>query len=103
MENNYLNQKQHRLHTLFGRNAYLHFKDEEDQDPKATIDLDDFKRIVCEEIEHLNFSDVKHEEAQQIDHIRLYTELSWPTEPDIAIRLFLFQNPDATFFLEAIR
>ena len=103
MENNYLNQKKHRLHTLFGRNAYLHFKDEEDQDPKATIDLDDFKRIVCEEIEHLNFSDVKHEEAQQIDHIRLYTELSWPTEPDIAIRLFLFQNPDATFFLEAIR
>ena len=103
MENNYLNQKIHRLHTLFGRNAYLHFKDEEDQNPKATIDLDDFKRIVCEEIEHLNFSDVKHEEAQQIDHIRLYTELSWPTEPDIEIRLFLFQNPDATFFLEAIR
>lgn len=103
MENNYLNQKIHRLHTLFRRNAYLHFKDEEDQDPKATIDLDDFKRIVCEEIEHLNFSDVKHEEAQQIDHIRLYTELSWPTEPDIEVRLFLYQNPDATFFLEAIR
>lgn len=103
MENNYLNKKKHRLHTLFGRNAYLHFKDEEDQNPKALIELDDFKRIICEEIEHLNFSDVKHEEAQQIDHIRLYTELSWPTEPDIEIRLFLYQNPDATFYLEAIR
>lgn len=103
MENNHLDKKKHRLKTLFRRNAYLHFKDEEDKYPKATIDLDEFKRIVCEELSHLSFSELKDENAQEIDHLTLYTELSWTNEPDIEVRLFLYQNPDATFFLEAIR
>lgn len=102
MENKYLSKKKHGFHAMFVRNAYLQFKDEDESSPKSTIDLVNFKKLVCEELSHLSFSEFKDKDAQEIDHLRLYTELSWPTEPDIEVRLFLYQNPDATFFLEAI-
>lgn len=91
------------MQALFGSSAYLNFKNEDGQSPDAAIDLDEFKKNIYEEFSHLSFSELKDKNAQNIDSLRLYTELSWPSEPDIEVRLFLYENPDATFFLEVIR
>lgn len=79
MEKNHLNQKKHWLQDLFGSSAYLNFKNEDGQSPDAAIDLDEFKKNIYEEFSHLSFSELKDENAQNVDSLRLYTELSWPS------------------------
>ncbi|UYW01263.1 hypothetical protein K5I29_12560 [Flavobacterium agricola] len=98
-----LSQKQYAINSIFKGSIYGYDKPENEAISLAGIHADSFLNDVKNEYPDAKFDSQKNENATTIDSLRLYEVVKYPGDPDIQIKITLYQNTPTSYFLELIR
>lgn len=100
--NDYINNKQHAINAILMKQCYV----------KETVinggivyegalDIHFFKDTVANAVfEFLVFSSIKNKNAIFLDGLTYWFKLSHPIEPEISVKIAIYDNIDGTYFLD---
>ena len=99
----YLSKNQFKIFAAFKKNC-RGIDVIENNNYYSDVDLNEtgFREKIYKMLSQLSFQEYKDNKALLIDTLDLYTTINYPMDPDISIKLNLFQNEENYFFLEII-
>lgn len=100
--NDFIQRKQHALNAILKKQCYVkEIKVNGHIVAEGTLDCKTFKETVYVNLfESLNFLEIKNENAVLLDSGIFWFRLSHPYDPDILVKIEIYDNTDNTYFLD---